>query len=1471
MSTLDYSNVVTYSYVVNNVQGVAQTGLSGIWKLFQGVDSEVAIPHSYGAITEIGLGLYKSSIDWNSIKTNVSGMHSGEDIVGLIDWGNRATATLTVNTTTSANLNNETIAIVAPNDTDGNATTTKTYQFSDTIAMTAQKAVSDLTLKVVTLNLLEAGTVTLVDAANTSKTYVFKESFAPVAEGSGGNIAFPVSSANDIAAFNDGYVTLTDTAGTAKNYKFSNATAATASASTANIRVLANNFNAGETFTLTSTDNTAKTYEMVYGSSYSAGDLKGSNYVVPYSGLTNKQIAANMKAAITAGHGDKITSATTTRALASFNLSGIPDADSELTLVNSSNVSKTYQVLSETASAMVVADPSNYFSQTHQGFLGFSGAKTEFQITDLPVVGDTVQLTDTAGTTKTYEIGGNASAEFTFSGSALEGSVISLISTEGDYGETYGGATLTFTGSATVGEKITLISSDGTKKTYTAASGATIANGEFSAAVSAALTATSLKNAIDHANGHTASRITVSDNGSGVLSLTQAATGAVANYGNTPITHNIANMTAPVAFVNGFSPRTDYIATSSLAPNGSGGAFTKFKLDSAFTHNAEIVIESLAGEKETFIAKTNGTNGNDIKSEATITFTGNPNINETITIISTDGTSKTYSAKTSENSSAGTFDANNGPTVSGNTLKAAIEHTNNHGGKITVAHDGNGGLTLTQVVSGMAGNTTITSGLANTTVNNFTGGGVEFNKGSSALLASQNLQATINGADKVSTTVYNNNETLPTLTFVQDFNGPRGNTVVTINNTFSSAVNGGSVANFANGEYHKFRIQPAAASQALSLVEAVNALDTNSSTITASNPSGGQVVLTQDFGSAGNTTITTSGNFENSTSVNPPATFTGGAANGAALPNGNIAIHKANTVGMMGDMMEVGILGSAGHNGTIRFETDASNNVLMFQSQPGAAGSTSITKTGNWGWATLGTAFSESVENRVYIARRSTTGDQITTLKNAINSTVGHGSTFVVTQQNANAFVIRQSEYNDAGKTTISSTGTFTSAAPSAFTESDNENWQVKLTQATTGADGDTSITHTNGMDDGLKTELDESFSGGKYATGKVLNTYVLVGIHGITTASDLRAQFKAALVGSTGHNATIAAVDAGTSPLRLDLTQAVGGTAGDKSIAISGVNHLHLTKANFSGGVDPTGTLDNGNIVIGTKGLTTKDTIAEEIRKAIVHANGHNGTIAATLDTSGSNPIVKLVQGTAGTAGNKTNSTTLINSRLTVDNFTTGKDVNGSLVGSNVGVALYDASNAALDAVTEIRDALQGAIENTTNGHGSLIICTPNSSTGALALSMYNHGTAGNTSITTNVAGGDITIPAAFTGGATLNNNERYTHLHISNNDRSQHSNAAKIGEIHGWTQSINSAAGTDTAKLVAIQSSLDSLTTTTTSIKDTVDLLKEVETGKWEISNKKLTLYKSDKVTKIAEFDLFDKAGKRTDTAPFSRVPSS
>lgn len=111
---------------------------------------------------------------------------------------------------------------------------------------------------------------------------------------------------------------------------------------------------------------------------------------------------------------------------------------------------------------------------------------------------------------------------------------------------------------------------------------------------------------------------------------------------------------------------------------------------------------------------------------ATITFTGNPTINQTITITSTDGTELTYSAKSSANSSARTFDCNNGILTSAETLKEAIEDstasTGGHAGKILVSNDGSGTLTLTQSSPGPEGNISIVHNLSNTTVLGFTGG-----------------------------------------------------------------------------------------------------------------------------------------------------------------------------------------------------------------------------------------------------------------------------------------------------------------------------------------------------------------------------------------------------------------------------------------------------------------------------------------------------------------------------------------------------------------------------------------------------------------------------------------------------------------------------------------------------------------------------------------------------------------------------
>jgi hypothetical protein len=54
----------------------------------------------------------------------------------------------------------------------------------------------------------------------------------------------------------------------------------------------------------------------------------------------------------------------------------------------------------------------------------------------------------------------------------------------------------------------------------------------------------------------------------------------------------------------------------------------------------------------------------------------------------------------------------------------------------------------------------------------------------------------------------------------------------------------------------------------------------------------------------------------------------------------------------------------------------------------------------------------------------------------------------------------------------------------------------------------------------------------------------------------------------------------------------------------------------------------------------------------------------------------------------------------------------------------------------------------------------------------------------------------------------------------------------------------------------------------KADIELVKELQTGKWEISGTQLLLYKSDNTTLIATFDLFNKDGLASGEAPYSRV---
>lgn len=110
-----------------------------------------------------------------------------------------------------------------------------------------------------------------------------------------------------------------------------------------------------------------------------------------------------------------------------------------------------------------------------------------------------------------------------------------------------------------------------------------------------------------------------------------------------------------------------------------------------------------------------------------ITVVGDPTLDQTITIISTDGTSKVYTAKNSENTASREFLRTGTDIQVAASLEACIEASAGHAGKISISNDGAGTLRLTQGTAGTAGNTTVTSTLANVRTGNFLGGTITTN------------------------------------------------------------------------------------------------------------------------------------------------------------------------------------------------------------------------------------------------------------------------------------------------------------------------------------------------------------------------------------------------------------------------------------------------------------------------------------------------------------------------------------------------------------------------------------------------------------------------------------------------------------------------------------------------------------------------------------------------------------------------
>jgi len=119
------------------------------------------------------------------------------------------------------------------------------------------------------------------------------------------------------------------------------------------------------------------------------------------------------------------------------------------------------------------------------------------------------------------------------------------------------------------------------------------------------------------------------------------------------------------------------------------------------------------------------------KAKAAMVFAAAATADETIRLVSTDGTARTYTAKASSDFPNNQFAVGSSATDSAENLKDAINHGNGHSGKILAARVGTQ-VSLVQVVAGEEGNTIIVEGFGATnsvavggdgiTGNRFTGG-----------------------------------------------------------------------------------------------------------------------------------------------------------------------------------------------------------------------------------------------------------------------------------------------------------------------------------------------------------------------------------------------------------------------------------------------------------------------------------------------------------------------------------------------------------------------------------------------------------------------------------------------------------------------------------------------------------------------------------------------------------------------------
>ena len=134
------------------------------------------------------------------------------------------------------------------------------------------------------------------------------------------------------------------------------------------------------------------------------------------------------------------------------------------------------------------------------------------------------------------------------------------------------------------------------------------------------------------------------------------------------------------------------------------------------------VAVKLTGSQEAYFSSSIGA------ATATITFAGCVSNDQELTLVSTDGTSVTYTAAASPTPPQ--FDGSLCSAALATAIATEIAASTGHDGKILVNDDSAGVLALTQSVPGITGDTTITEDLANTTADATFANGASPNTGS---------------------------------------------------------------------------------------------------------------------------------------------------------------------------------------------------------------------------------------------------------------------------------------------------------------------------------------------------------------------------------------------------------------------------------------------------------------------------------------------------------------------------------------------------------------------------------------------------------------------------------------------------------------------------------------------------------------------------------------------------------------------